>query len=132
MEARVTTSSGDVSYPALEEISNLYADHKDVLAQIANEQRKRTNAELELIELKKAHKELTKQFKLAERNAPLNDNDIRMLIEAEITLQFKRPLRGGCTIKATRNGRTMSVARGPEKASLLPQLIETLRAKLRE
>ena len=132
MESAVTTSSGDTRYEHLKVAGEAYAEITALKAQVEELQRQRTNFSVENRDLKKERVSLKHALLSAERSAPLNENDERMLIRNGITLKFERKSAEGMAIKAIRNGHTLARADSRnESAVLLPQLMRRLRKELR-
>lgn len=132
MESTVTVSSGDTSFQAIVNMGKAAQEAIDLRVQVNKLHVDRTRMEIELKSLQRERRALKGALLAAERSNPLNENDERMLIQHGVTLRFRCKFTGGAEIKASRNGREITVARGSESATLLPQVLRRVRAKLRE
>ena len=128
----VTVSSGDTKYQHLKAAGDAYAEIVALKAQVAMEQKKRTAAEVKVGDLRKENKALRRSLSEAEHGGGLNENDVRMLLVADVVISFRRKFAGGCRIKARRNGRTLTEVSGSESTSLLPRFLKGMRRELRD
>jgi len=127
----VTTSNGD-AYAHLKSAGEAYEEITRLKAQVGRLQKQLNEALIERGELRHERRAIRKALGEAEKGSPLNDNDVRMLIESDVTLKFSRRFTEGVKIVARRNGRTLTEVSGSESRSLLPEVLRKLRKTIRE